>query len=311
MRKIFCITIALILVICSALPVYAGGHWETVPEHTEDFFTPLKNLEMGMWHYSGGYWQAGIGSTYNFQISDAQLGMAMGIDDFVSANCMVDMAFTLGNEISDMFSQGYALSSVGVRHDTLHLADLVDESQGYMGYLDGNTFHLYFYPRLCYSSYTFDDFVSGLGVTIPLTSDEYGYNMYSIFSGSTELGQGNGYFLEDNPTSIKNKFIHPKMIKNYTGYFSDGYTINIKGAAYPSNGYRVGYGTFAAGGAVGLYFIYQFYLRFTFTIPQSRQWVETPDVPETPYVPETPGDSGDEKSGSAEEAAEYKIHRLM
>ncbi len=310
MKKIICMVLSLILVLCSAFPVFAGGYWEIVPEHTEDYFTPLKNLEMGMWHYSGGYWQAGVGGIYDFQISDASLGMAMGIDDFISANCMVDMAFPLTKEISDAISEGYALSSVGVRHDTLHLADLVDESQGYMGYLDSDTFHLYFYPRLCYSSYTFDDFVSGLGVTIPLISDEYGYNMYSIFSGSKGLGQGNGCFWDDDPFTIKSSFIHPEMIKNYTGYFSDGYTINIAGSTYPSSGYRIGYGTFAAGGAVGLYFIYQFYLRFTFTIPESRQWVETTDTPGLPYAPEAPGDPEDEKSGSAGDAAEYMIHRL-
>lgn len=314
-KRMICIITVLILSLSSAVPAYAGGYWETVPESKVDLYTAPKYLEMGMWHYSGGYWKAGIGGIYDFQISDAQLGEAMNIDDYINANCMVDIPIPLTSEIVKMMDEGYSYS-IAIGNETLKVGDLLDKSKGFYASPDGNIMHFYAYPKLCFSSYTYDDFISGLGVTIPLISEEYGYNNYAIFSGSSEQGPGIGAFFEKDPSMIISPNIHPQMIKSSAGYFSDGYKININGKSYQSSGYRVGYGTFAAGGAVGLYFIYQFYLHLTFTVPESTRWVETADKPASPGTapenPALPSSPEDEKSSPASgKTAVFPIHRVL
>lgn len=127
----------------------------------------------------------------------------------------------------------------------------------------------------------------GLTKYIPIPKLGYGWIMFSMFPRNGGTIQNNGnlpsyfWFGNNNGTnylewqndssinSIEDNAIHPDMIMhssagNNGGLLYPGYTIKLlrdNGILVDSNQYKIGLGTFASAGAVGMYFDYSLNLK--------------------------------------------------
>ena len=324
-RKIFSVYLKPLLIFCtavclaasSATCVFASGHWEerTVSETLD---VVKCTMEIDMWHYSGGYWKAGMnGESFSesMELTDAELDGAFGIGDYISSNKYA--LFEI--DIPDKYNKpGWDFAM----NFSANFFDRFNTSTASARFSDGKIL-LYACPVLHFSTYCFDDFFSNLLVSIPLLDITYGQNLYAVWKGATEMGRGYGYFNEAKINSVMTSLIHPWMIKDYTGKFQNGYRINFDGKYDQSDAYSVGYGTFQKAGAVGLYLPYSFSVQLTAYKTESY-WVEDPYVPpvsppDNPYVPpeepvnpETPSEPnpGDPTSPGAVSTDDWRIHRV-
>lgn len=127
------------------------------------------------------------------------------------------------------------------------------------------------------SPYTLNDFVSGLNVTVPLIDSAYGHNRYTVYPAVGSAGTGIGSFYTYAPYYVETPCIHPSQIKNSSGAFYLGETINVNGSQRNGLLYTVGKnGSFKSGDAVALCFYCPVRLRF---ISEVSYYVEDPVVP--------------------------------
>lgn len=146
----------------------------------------------------------------------------------------------------------------------------------------------------------------GLTKYIPIPKLGYGWIMFSMFPRNGGTIQNNGnlpgrfWFANNNGTnylewqndssinSIEDNAIHPDMIMhssagNNGGLLYPGYTIKLyrdEGKLVDSNQYKIGLGTFASAGAVGMFFDYSLNLKI-YSKPKTKviaSYVEVVDV---------------------------------
>ena len=145
----------------------------------------------------------------------------------------------------------------------------------------------------------------GLTKYIPIPKLGYGWIMYSMFPRNGGTIQNNGnlpgrfWFADENSTDYNawrygnidervDNAIHPDMIMhssagNNGGLLYPGYTIKLyrdEGKLVDSNQYKIGLGTFASAGAVGMFFDYSLNLKI-YSKPKTKviaSYVEVVDV---------------------------------
>ena len=145
----------------------------------------------------------------------------------------------------------------------------------------------------------------GLTKYIPIPQLGYGWIMFSMFPRNGGIYQNNGnlpgrfWFADENSTDYNawrygnidgrvDNAIHPDMIMhssagNNGGLLYSGYTIKLyrdEGKLVDSNQYKIGLGTFASAGAVGMFFDYSLNLKI-YSKPKIKviaSYVEVVDV---------------------------------
>ncbi|MDO5331509.1 MAG: hypothetical protein Q4E99_02410 [Bacillota bacterium] len=302
-RKFFLLVIAIGLVFVQCTDCFAESQTGNVYEI--DLGTVETECQQEMWHYSDGYWLLNAGTENEIKLTDKDLASAMGIIDYMKED-YVPLKIELPQNVIDCINQGYYIAFDPVT-STQALSDLFDVSSFY-GYIEGDYLYLYAHPKLnLFGSKTFDDFVTGLNVTLPLVDYTYGYNLYSIYKSSKLVGEAKGaYYTTEKSRTIMPPNIHPYMIKNNTGILSSTYQISINNAkaVYPSSHY-VGWGTFKDGGAVGCRFIYPFGVSFTAYKTASDDDSDNDE----PYIPPTPPEEKEDETETV--SSPWRIHRTQ
>lgn len=150
-----------------------------------------------------------------------------------------------------------------------------------------------------------EDQTFGLTKYIPIPKLGFGWIMFSMFPRNGGIYQNNGnlpgrfWFADENSTDYNawrygnidervDNAIHPDMIMhssagNNGGLLYPGYTIKLyrdEGKLVDSNQYKIGLGTFASAGAVGMFFDYSLNLKI-YSKPKTKviaSYVEVVDV---------------------------------
>lgn len=315
-RKIFCMALILILVYLSSTSCFAARERQI---EELSFSEGRISWSDEMWHYSGGYWLLGFEETGQVKITDAQIGSALGITEYLKQG-YVSMKAELPSDVKQALAEG-AYINFDLYEFTEGASESLDFSTTY-GELDDNYIYVNVQPTLpLFGLKSFDDYVTNLSISLPLIDHNFGDNLYSIYKNGDYQGTAQGRFNanETRPT-ITSPWMHPYMIKNSSGILKTSYKFKLgtSSASYPSNHY-VGWGTFKYGGAVGYKFVYSLGVIFT---GYKITWVEVPD--EEPYIPEDepepiedPSDEGsdiedDNQTGATDPAAPDKwlIHRV-
>ncbi|MFA7502676.1 MAG: hypothetical protein WCY55_06410, partial [Anaerovoracaceae bacterium] len=236
---------------------------------------------LDMWHHSGGYWKVGNAGSDKIVIDDTEIekrGYAS-----ILASERAEFQIPLPGTIRQKISEGRQIACrVEGRSAALH--ELFDPGSVEF---DFTATTLYFRAKpifnlIAQNDLSFTDYNLSPAREIPLIDRAFGYNIYSLFGNGESGAQAAGRVSIAQPHTIENGYVHPSMITSLAGHLTPGHIIHIRGNPVDSAGYRVGDGTFAAGGAVGLSF--SFPVRFKF-----YEIVEG-EVPDDPGDPPTPED---------------------
>ncbi|MGI6720322.1 MAG: hypothetical protein ACOX4E_05465 [Anaerovoracaceae bacterium] len=235
---------------------------------------------LDMWHHSGGYWKVGNAGSDKIVIDDTEIekrGYAS-----ILASSRAEFQIPLPGTIRQKISEGRQIACrVEGRSAALH--ELFDPGSVEF---DFTATTLYFRAKpifnlIAQNDLSFTDYNLSPAREIPLIDRAFGYNIYSLFGNGESGAQAAGRVSIAQPHTIENGYVHPSMITSLAGHLMPGHIIHIRGNPVDSAGYRVGDGTFAAGGAVGLSF--SFPVRFKFyEIVEG----EVPGDPEDPPAPE-------------------------
>lgn len=253
---------AVILCAVLVLSAFCSAYAVTYRKETQliDLGSITGSDDFDMWHYSGGYWL--IGDNYNsWRWTDAQVGAAANIGATLTAKADARFEFNLPYSWRSQIQAG-DLFAVNVGGNGIEYESVFVKGTASASY-SSPFFTLTVRPRFNISSLrTFDDYVPGLKVCLPLINADYGKNLYAMFKGSSSKGRADGWFDDTVPHQVMSSYMHPSLIKNSSGALKAGYTVSTESGDFPSSGLSVGTGTFVNGGAVGLQFYFPVKLTF-------------------------------------------------
>ncbi|MBO4819155.1 MAG: hypothetical protein J5528_03345 [Firmicutes bacterium] len=127
------------------------------------------------------------------------------------------------------------------------------------------------------SSETLNNYVQGLDTVIPLIDYSYGNNIYIVYPLVGESSFAQGFYSSSDPSWISSPLVHPSQIKDSSGHFRSGVTINVNGLNVSASLYTIGRkGALPMEDAVMLSFNCP--IRLVFYLPGD-------DEPWTPYIP--------------------------
>ncbi|MBQ9911552.1 MAG: hypothetical protein IJM49_00820 [Firmicutes bacterium] len=93
-------------------------------------------------------------------------------------------------------------------------------------------------PVIC--GRTLNDYIEGLGVTIPLVDYNYGRNIYEVYPLIGGCHLSHGFYSEADPGWISPPLVHPSQIKDCKGHFRSGVTINVNDESRSGALYTIG-----------------------------------------------------------------------
>ena len=273
-RRHISMILCMIMVLLTVVPVFGKTvtKTETICSSPQAYYLPL-------WHYSGGYWVIGSGSS-KIKVTDREISKFGGIEEYLTENyTSVDFSVPIPAAVKTAMAEGAAinvkLQSRGQADwktifdkESLIVSNDIDSGGNYEFSLTP-IFHLV-------RGRDYTDFVAGLTSSIPLIHNRYGFNMYSLFGNGKSAVQSDGYYNEGNARYIYSPFIHPSMITDTKGHLAPGYPITVNDSVVSSDGYRVGDGTFSSSGAVGIQF--EFPINVVFE-KVTVSWVDDPVDP--------------------------------
>lgn len=269
----FVVLLIVILPIFSTVFIYGEQH--QVSEVYIQGADVNASFSLDMWHYSGGYWKVGNAGSDKIVVEDPE--MRRRAMQGVLADQMAEFVVNLPAVILDEIAQGKEITA---KATTLHtpLSELFDTATFNLS-MSGDK--LYFSAKPWFNlmlekDLSFADYGLNLSAEVPLIDRAYGYNIYSLFGNGENGAQAAGRINRLAPDAIESGYVHPRMITGLGGALQSGHTIYIRGGAVGSEGYRVGDGTFAAGGAVGLCFLYPVKFQFYEVVEGECPPVEEP-----------------------------------
>lgn len=273
-KKFLCFVLSLVLIFSSSVSCFAEEELVTVGSVDIAFIPEF-------WHYSGGYWKRDPDTETEAIYTDAQLGCAMNLLGELRDNyfkIIVDPPA----EALEAYKNGQYIT-YSLRMTKRPIDNIIDTSSMYV-YFEDDKLVVMVIPKLPLAGVkTFDDYIAGLNVTLPLIDYTYGNNLYSIFSGGKNLGVARGgYYCTETKIQLLRPYVHPYYIKDSSGVLRYSYQIQLQNSKifYPSSHY-VGWGTFRDGGAVGFRFVHKFGLDFKAykekpTLAENEKGIEAP-----------------------------------
>ena len=238
---------------------------------------------LDLWHYSGGYWKVGNAGSDKIVVSDTEM-LNRGIDG-VMAEEYAEFYVDIPTAALDIMNDGGQIIAKAFSHSA-SLNSLFDMDSAVLQ-IESSTLTFKVKPKfnlIPQRELSFLHYNLPLANEVPLIDREYGYNIYSLFGNGESGAQAAGRLSRWDPDAVEAGYVHPSMITGLNGALAGGHTIFIRGSAVGSAGYRVGEGTFAAGGAVGLSFSYPVLFRFYEVIESDDPPEEPPAEPPVPEV---------------------------
>jgi hypothetical protein len=262
MRKIFSIMLSVVILAAFVTSTaYAEdakniefGQIE-VPQGYAEAASHTPSYSFQLWHHSGGYWS---NETYGVKLMDTEVEEGINTLGKIEYNHPVTISADLPNKVKEYFTRGGDIDDVLVKFEiTNGLRDhqIFNNIPTYS--LSNGQITISFEPKFnVHREYLVTH--PGMKVHVPIILEGYGKMVYSVFTPSgTHLGMNDDIEPQDIIDCNGNLRDRGKLY----GYRQAGQAIQY--SAY--NNIKIGDGTFANGGAVGLEYLFP--IRVTYYLP--------------------------------------------
>lgn len=262
-----------------------------------------------MWYDNKtGIWTFDNDDGSQTEVSAAVMSGPAKIGDYLKSNGFTFMV-PLTPNAQAAYNEGDYIT-FDVEASTLPLANLFDTTSFYGSISNG---YLYLHANPIMKNFgviKMGNFVSGLNVSLPIVDITYGNNLYKIYKSSRLQGIAVGkYQIGETRITVIDNYMHPAMIKSYSGQLNTAYQIRI-GDDEPitPKSLNVGYNSFRNGGDLGYRFFYPFTVSFTGYKYEAEIIPPEPTAPEPPNQPETSIEN--EEAAILAAASKWKLHRV-
>ena len=226
MKKRICIlSLATVIAGLFVTPVFAEGRSSIV-------YTANIYLSFTFGHNPAGFWclEDNSGSAV---ISDESMGTGSPV---CSGSAL--MIYTLPGEVVEALRED---PSLRVRIERPEACSCLDFSFLAYRFSGPGTLDMELRIKPVISkSYFLNDFVPGLTAPLPLVDYRYGSNIYIVYPLIGGSSFARGFFSEENPSWISSPLVHPSRIKDSSGHFRSGTTINVDGVNRNAAFYTIG-----------------------------------------------------------------------
>jgi hypothetical protein len=262
MRKIFSIMLSVVILAAFATStVYAKdakniefGQIE-VPQGYAEAASHTPSYSFQLWHHSGGYWS---NETYGIKLTDDEVEKGIKLNDVIEYSHPVTISTNLPDKVKEYLARGGDIDDVLVKFElTNGLIDYQIFNNVPTYSLSNGQITISFEPKFnVHREYLVTH--PGMKVHVPVIPEGYGKMVYSVFTPSgTHLGMNDDIEPQDIIDCNGNLRDRGKLY----GYRQAGQAIQY--SAY--NNIKIGDGTFANGGAVGLEYLFP--IRATYYLP--------------------------------------------
>lgn len=237
-------------------------------ENYEEIGTVTKQDYLEMWHYSGGCWKGVIGGE-EIYLKDEEMKKKWADPEYLGQkireekkklNFEVEIPQKVKQELNNL-CDGEEIH-VYIKGTTLKIKDIFQQNIQPTCEVKGDKIIIQnAYPKLNCKKDIYDDYVSGLNKTIPITEEAFGNNLYSVFKRSDDAHLGMAYATHSDEEGK----IPYWGIENAKGYLKEGYKVDTtknNTTRRNSSEVKIGIDTFKNAGAVGLLFTYPMELKF-------------------------------------------------
>ena len=254
MRKILpvILSVLLLLTVFTIPGVYAQdikniefGEIEIPQGYAElDSHTPSYSFQL--WHYSGGYWG---NETYGIKLMDAEVAEGIDVKRVIEYKHPVTIKTDLPAKVKEHLTNGGSLDDILIKFELtngLRSAEIFSNTPTYS--INNDQITVSFEPKFAVKKKKLVDH-PGMKVHVPIIPEGYGKMVYAVFTPSgTHLGASDETYI--NPEDIIDSDGNLRADKMY-GYGNYGPIEYLPGGKI-----KIGYGTFANGGAVGLEYLF-------------------------------------------------------
>ena len=267
MRKLLPIILSILLMAVFIVPnAYAEdakeikfGDIDTQGYAELDSHTPSYSFQL--WHYSGGYWG---NKTYGVKLMDTQVAEGIKLNWVIEYKHPVTINADLPAKVKEYLANGGSIDNILIKFE---LTNGLRDHQIFTGTptysINNKQITVSFEPKFAVKDKHLVDH-PGMNVHVPIIPEGYGKMVYAVFTpGGTHLGASDETYI--NPEDIIDCDGNLRADKTY-GYSHYG---PIK--YLPGGKIKIGDGTFANGGAVGLEYLFP--IKATYYIPD-QWWVD-------------------------------------
>ena len=236
-----------------------------VPDGYSEIASHTPSYSFQLWHYSGGYWG---NETYGIKLMDGDVAKGINTNGVIDHEHPVTINAELPQKVQDYLKTGGSIDDVLIKFE---LTNGLRDNQIFTGTptysINNNQISVSFQPMFAVKTEHLVDH-PGMKVHVPIIPEGYGQMVYAMYTpGGKHLGQGTN--------------VEPEDITDCDGNLREGkmYAYNMAGQPsqqLPGGKIKIGSGTFANGGAVGLEYLFP--IKATYYIPQDNP----PDFYPTP-----------------------------
>lgn len=236
---------------------------ENIPEGYSELAWHTPSYSFQFWHYSGGYWG---NETYGIKLTDAQVAEGIENNRVIEYELPVTIIADLPQKVQDYLKNGGNIDDVLIKFELtngLRDTDLFGNVPTYS--INNKQITLSFQPKFNITREHLVD-LPGMNVYVPIIPAKFGQMVYAMYTpNGKHLGQGGN--------------IEPGDIIDCNGNLREGkmyeyHMANQPSQYLPGGKIKIGDGTFANGGAVGLQF--PFPIKATYYVPSGPDFFSTP-----------------------------------
>ena len=234
------------------------GEMDTQGYAELDSHTPSYNFQL--WHYSGGYWG---NETYGIKLMDADVAEGIDTKGIIKYKHPVTIKTDLPAKVKEYLASGGSLDDILIKFELTNGLQDVEIFSNIPTYsINDKQITVSFEPKFAVKTEYLVDH-PGMNVHVPIIPEGYGQMVYAMYTpGGKHLGQGTN--------------VEPEDITDCDGNLREGkmYAYNMAGQPsqqLPGGKIKIGSGTFANGGAVGLEYLFP--IKATYYIPD-QWWVD-------------------------------------
>ena len=222
------------------------------------------------WHYSGGYWLDG--DRKEARIYDHEEPFWQNTDIYYDRPGMnIKAKGLLPEPVLELIGSGAEITVSAVPRNP----DAVNTKKHPQYSIEGGDVYIYALPYFNVSkNYDYNQFVPSLDRFIPIVSEGYGWNVYSIYRKNEQIGELGSSFVYDEDA------IEFTELLDRDGRLQSGKVFNVRsfetGAVTRARASEItiGNGEFNTAGAVGMWFQFIFDVSFYKTPPGDLEAVE-------------------------------------
>ncbi len=216
-----------------------------VPDGYSEIASHTPSYSFQLWHYSGGYWG---NTTYGIKLMDAEVAEGIDLRRAIEYKHPVTIKTDLPAKVKEYLANGGSIDDILIKFE---LTNGLKDRQIFTGTpnysINDNQITISFEPKFAVKKKKLVNH-PGMKVHVPTIPEGYGQMVYAMYTpGGKHLGQGTN--------------VEPEDIIDCDGNLREGkmYAYNMAGQPsqqLPGGKIKIGDGTFANGGAVGLEYLF-------------------------------------------------------